>query len=157
MKAVKGILNEDKTQRELEKAYQLRDYYFNKDSFEKKIEASTHFSGNKINILYKSPIIPESIEKPMKLEEIEQKIEEWLLMALESEPVLISLKLILTANYKKGEKMEKGLSMLKKVFENIIANPKEEKYRKIRIENGTVKENLLSLKYVDLCLVEIGF
>ena len=43
----------------------------------------------------------------MMLEEIEQKIEEWLLMALESEPVLISLKLILTANYKKGEKMEK--------------------------------------------------
>ena len=76
----------------------------------------------------------------MKLEEIEQKIEEWLLMALESEPVLISLKLILTANYKKGEKMEKGLSMLKKVFENIIANPKEEKYRKIRIENETVKK-----------------
>jgi len=161
-KVAKELLSEEKEiqkemQKELQKANELKDHYFNKDSFEKSIETSSHFRGNKINVLYKTAIIPESLENPMRLEDIEQQIQDLLLSNLESEPILTSLTLVLTANYKKGEKMDKGLNILKKLVDNIIANPDEDKYRKVRTENETIKENILSLKYIDICLTNVGF
>jgi UBX domain-containing protein 6 len=53
--------------------------------------------------------------------------------------------------------LDKCLEILNKLVDNIIKNPTEEKYRKIRIENEHIKQKLLTCKYIDLLLDTLGF
>ncbi len=46
---------------------------------------------------------------------------------------------------------------MNKFVDNILNNPKEEKYRKIRLENPIFKEKVYSCKYADMVLKKSGF
>lgn len=145
--------------RQQKEADQLKEHYFSDDHI-KQIEKSTHFNQNKIRVLFKSPVIPETLTEPMDLEIVQKKIIDRLMENLIDEPVLTSLTLLITsANFaKKSEtKLNKCLDIIKKLTNNIIQNPNEEKFRKIRAENNTIKEDLLSFEYTGLLLNNIGF
>ena len=93
--------------------------------------------------------------------EIENQIEMALLNRLDEgdmdELILVIVTLFLTANYKSEEKLKKCVEILNKFVDNILASPNEEKYRKIRIENPTIKEKVMSCKFVDMVLTKAGF
>jgi UBX domain-containing protein 6 len=139
----------DRQDKELEKAKQLKDHYFgnNEVVIDQPVQA--------IEILFKSSILSESIRLPKK--EIEFLIEQKLIDNINDEPVLTCLTLFLTSNYKTTDKQDKCLEILNKLVENIVKNPADEKYRKIRIENETIKQKLLTCKYIELLLDALGF
>jgi UBX domain-containing protein 6 len=64
---------------------------------------------------------------------------------------------LFTANYKNKEKLDKCIEIMNKFVDNILNNPKEEKYRKIRLENPIFKEKVYSCKYADMVLKKSGF
>ncbi len=66
-------------------------------------------------------------------DEIENQIEQTLINQLDQEPILVSVSLLFTANYKNQEKLNKCVEILNKFVDNILNNPDEEKYRKIRV------------------------
>lgn len=76
---------------------------------------------------------------------------------MEADPILASVTLLFTANHKQAEKLTKCKEILTKLADNILNNPSEEKYRKIRIENKMFNENVYSLKYAQLVLSNSGF
>ena len=97
-------------------------------------------------------------------DEIENRIEMALLNRLDEnegdnadETILVVVTLFLTANYKNEEQLKKCVELLNKFIENILKAPGEEKYRKIRIENPTIKEKVMSCKFVDMVLTKSGF
>jgi UBX domain-containing protein 6 len=89
--------------------------------------------------------------------EMEDKIEQKLLDQISDEPILVSLTLMYTANHKQTEKLNKCKETLGKLVDNILNNPGEEKYRKIRIGNKIFNENVYSIKYSQLLLQHAGF
>lgn len=50
-----------------------------------------------------------------------------------------------------------GLEILIKLISNVISFPSDAKFRKIRKENKTIREKLLSLKGMTELLLDIGF
>lgn len=89
--------------------------------------------------------------------EIEDKIEQKLLNQLDEEPILVATTLLFTANHKNKEKLEKCIELINKLVDNILQNPTEEKFRKIRLENPAFKEKVYSCKYADMVLKKSGF
>lgn len=110
---------------------------------------------SKKNIFYRASIFEPGERYP--LEQVEDKIEQFLINQLEEEPILISVTLLFTANYKNQEKLNKCLEIMNKFIDNILNSPNEEKYRKIRLENPTFKEKVYSCKFSDLALKKGGF
>ena len=90
-------------------------------------------------------------------EDIENQIEQCLINQLDQEPILVSVSLLFTANYKNQEKLNKCVEILNKFADNIINKPDEEKYRKIRCENPIFKEKVHMCKFSDLVLKKSGF
>lgn len=69
-----------------------------------------------------------------------------------------TLKTLQTLKHKNNrETIEEGLKILLKLLDNVIADPGNGKYRRIRSENKIIKEKLLSLEGMDTLLLEIGF
>lgn len=69
-----------------------------------------------------------------------------------------TLKTLQTLKFQNSrETMEEGLKILLKLLDNVIADPGNGKYRRIRSENKIIKEKLLSLDGMDTLLLEIGF
>lgn len=67
-------------------------------------------------------------------------------------------KTLETLKYKNTrENIEEGLKILLKLLDNVIADPGNGKYRRIRSENKIIKEKLLSLEGMTSLLLEIGF
>lgn len=90
-------------------------------------------------------------------EEIENRIEQTLLDQMDSDPILAAVTLLYTANHKQADKLTKCKETLVKIADNILNNPAEDKYRKIRIENKVFNENVYTLKYAQLLLSNTGF
>jgi len=63
----------------------------------------------------------------------------------------------LTCNQKDQEKLNACKEILCKYFDNIIANPDEEKYRRIRLQNKVYLEKVAPLKYAFELLQASGF
>jgi UBX domain-containing protein 6 len=138
---------------ELDKALKLKDHYFNNAK-----QQVVDNSQNKIFFKYDGLLKKnERYEK----NEIEHHIEMALLDRLdegdEDAQILVVVSLFLTANNKNQEKLKKCIELLNKFIENILKSPSEEKFRKIRIENPTIKEKVMSCKFVDTILTKSGF
>ena len=86
------------------------------------------------NFLFKCPdVFGDDVCLPY--DELQQQIENTLQLQLDSEPIVAATLLFLTCNQKDQEKLNAGKEIICKYFDNIIANPDEEKYRRIRLQN----------------------
>jgi UBX domain-containing protein 6 len=90
-------------------------------------------------------------------DEIDQRIESSVMNQIDEEPILASVTLLFTANYKNPDKLNKCVEVLNKYIDNIMKSPNEEKFRKIKLENAVFKEKVYSCKYADLVLKKSGF
>lgn len=135
---------------DLEKAFALKEHYFGKQE-----EVENVSLNPKSKIFFTSSLFQPG--ERYSIEEVEDKIEQHLMDNLEMEPILVSVTLLFTANYKNKEKLDKCVEILNRFADNIINNPTEEKYRKIRLENAIFKEKVYTCKYADLVLKQSGF
>ncbi|GFU35333.1 UBX domain-containing protein 6 [Nephila pilipes] len=93
-------------------------------------------------VYFKCPIIgPEVLPK----KEIKQRIKEFLYEQLEQERGLTACLIIHTVNENK-EKVSIGIETLARYLSNILDNPNEEKYRKIRLNNKVFQERIVGLE-----------
>jgi UBX domain-containing protein 6 len=122
--------------KEFDKALRLKDHYFGKPQV---VDGTALVP--KSRIYFTASVLPEG-EKYVA-GEIEDRIEQLLLEKLHEEPVLVACTLLCTANYKDGDKLVKCVEILNKFADNILNNPSEEKYRKIRVENAIFKEKVI--------------
>lgn len=72
--------------------------------------------------------------------QLERQIEETLRLQLDSEPMVAATLLLLTCNQKEQEKLAACKEIICRYFDNIIANPDEDKYRRIRLQNKVYLE-----------------
>lgn len=135
---------------EMDKAIALKDHYFGHQEIVDNVSLRP-----KAKIYFTSSVFQPGEKYP--IEEVEDKIEQNLIQNLEMEPILVSVTLLLTANHKNKEKLDKCVEILNKFVDNIINNPSEEKYRKIRLENPIFKDKVYSCKYADMVLKKSGF
>ena len=90
-------------------------------------------------LLFKCPdIFDEDLRLPY--DELQEQIENTLLAQWDSEPLVADTLLFLTFNQKDLEKLNAGKEIMCKYFANIIANPNEEKYQRIRLQNPVYRE-----------------
>ncbi|KAK3102614.1 hypothetical protein FSP39_012651 [Pinctada imbricata] len=105
------------------------------------------------HVLYTCPDISPMVSSKA---EIEVQIEEFLLGQLADEPGMASSLMIQTLN-KDKEKVKVCVDTLSKYLDNLISNPSEEKFRKIRLGNKAFKERVGPLKGTDEFLQAVGF
>lgn len=104
------------------------------------------------NISFACPMCPASLPEC----EIRNHIESCLYKEIDSEPGMITATMIHTLNSK--EKVVVCIETLNKYIDNILKNPSEEKYRKIKQSNKVFKERVAALKGVkELLTIAIGF
>lgn len=104
-------------------------------------------------ILYKCPDIGPAV---LPKDEMEAYIEEFLLKQLADEPEMTSALMIHTLN-KDKERVQVCVDTLSKYLDNIIKNPEEEKFRKIRLGNKAFKERVASLQGTEEFIQAVGF
>lgn len=131
----------------MRKAQLLKDHYFGP---RKVVEKSAHLE----HVMFKSAVTG---QERYRREEILDKIEQALLVQYNDEPVLISVTLLFTAHHQSKEKLDKCVETINRFVDNILKNPGEEKYRKLRVENAVFKEKVYSCKYSDLVMRAAGF
>ena len=90
-------------------------------------------------------------------DELQTQIENTLRLQLDSEPLVSATLLFLTCNQKDQEKINAGKEIIYKYFDNIIANPDEEKYRRIRLQNKVYLEVNSSPKRISSHLFPFPF
>lgn len=73
-------------------------------------------------------------------EEIQKQIEDTLRLQMDSEPLVASTLLFINCNQAEQEKLDAGRQIIMKYFDNIISNPGEEKFRRIRLQNKVYLE-----------------
>lgn len=105
------------------------------------------------HILYTCPDIGPAV---LPKDEIDAYIHEFLLGQLAEEPEMSSAVMIHTLN-KDKEKVKICVETLVKYLENIIKNPSEEKYRKIRLSNKVFNERVSQLSGTEEFLQACGF
>ncbi|XP_064184811.1 UBX domain-containing protein 6-like [Anguilla rostrata] len=88
--------------------------------------------------------------------EKEAHIKEAILKRLEEDPVEASIMMIYTFN-KDREKVKAGVDIISKYVDNILSNPTEEKYRKIKRSNKVFQEKVSSLEGSTEFLQAVGF
>ncbi|XP_013086284.2 UBX domain-containing protein 6-like [Biomphalaria glabrata] len=104
-------------------------------------------------VLYKCPDIgPQLLPKS----EMESAIHRFLLENYEDEPEMTSALMIHTLN-KNKEKVKTCVETLVKYLDNIINNPTEEKFWKIRQSNKAFQERVACLKGTEQFLLAAGF
>ncbi|CAF0856830.1 unnamed protein product [Didymodactylos carnosus] len=137
---------------EYQKALDLKDHYFGKRQISMDSSSALDLS----NVLFKCPdIFGDDVCLPPA--ELESKIEETLKLQLASEPLISCILLFLTSNKKNIEQLQNAKDIILKYYDNIINNPDEEKYRKIRLKNKVFQEKILPLKYASELLQTSGF
>ncbi|XP_067130434.1 UBX domain-containing protein 6 [Centruroides vittatus] len=77
--------------------------------------------------------------------EIEEKIKDYLYEQLYEDRIIVSSLIIKSCN-KDREKVKIGVDTICKYFKNIIDNPEEEKYRKIKMSNKIFQERIVTLE-----------
>ncbi|XP_046661137.1 UBX domain-containing protein 6 [Homalodisca vitripennis] len=104
-------------------------------------------------VYFKCPLVgPEILSK----DEWKGKIKEFLYEQLADEKGLTACLIIHSCN-KNKDKVEQCIETLSKYLENIIKNPDEEKYRKIRLSNRIFQEKVAGLEGVMEFLEAAGF
>ncbi|OQV19894.1 UBX domain-containing protein 6 [Hypsibius exemplaris] len=123
---------------------------------------SSHKTGNEAaehpvlaveGVFYKCPVIGPFV---LPRDEMEKKIQEFLREQLAIDPTITSAVMLATFN-KDKEKLQSGRETLRKYLENILQQPGEEKYRKIRVQNKAFQERVLALEAADKFLEAAGF
>lgn len=104
-------------------------------------------------VFYKCPMIGEEM---FTKDVMRGKIKEFLYSQLESERALTAALIIHTCNSNK-EKVTVCVETLCKYIDNIIKNPGEEKYRRIRLSNKAFQERVASLEGANDFLRGCGF
>lgn len=105
------------------------------------------------SILFKCPLLgPVVLPKA----EMEEAIHQFFLDNLEEEPVMTSALMIHTLN-KNKDTVKVCIDTLIKYLDNIISNPSEEKFLKIRQSNKIFQERVACLKGTDEFLIAAGF
>ena len=89
-------------------------------------------------------------------EEMKAKIREFLYSQLEQERGLTATLIIHTCNNPK-ERVETCVETLCKYLDNILQNPSEPKYRKIRKSNKAFQERVASLEGTEEFIRDCGF
>jgi len=140
--------------KELEKEQQLSDEVKKiKDTYGEKpiieIEAPSGVNA----ILYKCPLIGDQV---LPKDEMLKCIRTFLYSQLDEEPGLTSCLIIRTFN-KDQEKVQLAIDTLCKYLDNILQNPAEEKYRKIRKSNKAFQERVASIEGTELFIEACGF
>ena len=105
------------------------------------------------DIRFVCPMVgPEALPK----QEMEAHIESYLLGQLAEEPVMAGALIIQTLN-KAPSKVKVCVDVLCKYLDNIIENPQEEKFRRIRASNKNFQEKVVSMRGSEEYLQAIGF
>ncbi|CAF1252176.1 unnamed protein product [Adineta steineri] len=137
---------------QLQQALDLKDHYFGNRQIS--VESSPVIDHT--NFLFKCPdIFGDDVSLPYN--ELQQQIEETLRLQLDSEPIVSATLLFLTCNQKEQEKLKACKEIICKYFDNIITNPDEDKYRRIKLQNKVYLEKVASLKYAFELLQASGF
>lgn len=92
----------------------------------------------------------------MSKEEMNNYIHEFLLSQLAEEPEMASALMIQTLN-KNKEKVKVCVETLTKYLNNLISDPEEEKFRRIRLSNKAFTERVRDLAGTDEFLQAVGF
>lgn len=104
-------------------------------------------------VYFRCPLIgPEILPKS----EIQSNIRSFLYDQLEQERGLTACLMIHTLN-KNNSKVQKGVETLARYLTNVIDQPTEEKYRKIRIKNKAFQERIVDLEGAFDFLIAAGF
>ena len=104
-------------------------------------------------VYFTCPLIgPEILPK----EEMKAKIKKFLYDQAEEEPGLTSCLIIHTFT-SDMEKVQTCVDTLCKYLDNILQNPTDEKYRKIRTGNKAFQERVACVEGADLFLRSVGF
>jgi len=106
-------------------------------------------------VFYKCPLIDDGRVLPKH--EMQHKIRDFLYSQLETEDRGLSACLIIHTLNKDAEKVKVCVDTLTKYLDNIIQNPSEEKFRKIRKSNKAFTERVSSLEGADIFLSAVGF
>jgi UBX domain-containing protein 6 len=106
-------------------------------------------------VLYRCPLVGEDVVLPK--DEMESYIEAFLMSQLSEEPAMTAALMIYTLNRTKAEAVKQCVETVSKYLENIISNPTEEKYRRIRASNKVLIEKVLSVKGAEEFLQAAGF
>jgi len=106
-------------------------------------------------VFYKCPLIDDGRVLPKN--EMKQKIRDFLYSQLETEDKGLSACLIIHTLNKDPDKVKVCIDTLSKYLDNIIQNPKEEKFRKIRKSNKAFMERVSSMEGADIFLSAVGF
>ncbi|KAK2142895.1 hypothetical protein LSH36_900g00005 [Paralvinella palmiformis] len=104
-------------------------------------------------VFFKCPLIGSEV---LPKTEMEASINEFLLSQLAEEPQMTSALMIHTLN-KDTEKVKVCIETLCKYLDNIISNPREEKFQKIRLNNKAFQERVLPLQGTEEFLQAAGF
>ena len=94
---------------------------------------------------------------PASREVIKARIREFLYNQLESEDKCLTAVLIIHTCNSPRDRVEEGIKTLGKLIDNIVNNPAEIKYRKIRKSNKTFREKVASLEGSQQFLEGCGF
>jgi len=137
----------EKEQQISQEAQKLKETYGEKQIIE--VEAPTAANA----ILYKCPLIGDQV---LPKEEMKEAIRSFLYSQLGEEPGLTSCLIIHTLN-KEQEKTKLAVDTLCKYLDNIVQNPTEEKFRKIRKSNKAFQERVGSMEGTEMFLEACGF
>ena len=105
------------------------------------------------HLLFKCPEIGPAV---LPKHEMESMIKEFLLSQLAEEPEMASALMIQTLN-KDTERVKICIETLCKYLDNVMNNPTEEKFRKIRMSNKAFTERVASLEGTEEFLQAAGF
>ncbi|XP_057378920.1 UBX domain-containing protein 6-like [Daphnia carinata] len=105
-------------------------------------------------VYYKCPLVgPEVLPK----KEIEKLIKEFLYQQLESEEAGLTACLVIHTLNRPVDKVQQCIETLFRYLDNVVQNPTEEKYHKIRVNNKIYQERVAQLEGVQQFLQAAGF
>ncbi|XP_017891285.1 UBX domain-containing protein 6 [Ceratina calcarata] len=106
------------------------------------------------NVCYRCPFLSDEV---LPRDEWKMKIKEFLYEQLKGEDAALVSCLIIQNCNDKREKVEACVETLGKYLENIINNPEEEKYKKIRMQNRIFQERVVPVNGASEFLNAAGF
>ncbi|KAM4050701.1 UBX domain-containing protein 6 [Anomaloglossus baeobatrachus] len=104
------------------------------------------------NIMFRCPLTGEILRR----EEIGPHIKKSIEMLSEADPISASIMKIHTFN-KDRDKVKLGVETMARYLKNIIGNPNDEKYQKIKISNKVFQEKVICLEGAHEFFEAIGF
>ncbi|XP_073542401.1 UBX domain-containing protein 6 [Phyllobates terribilis] len=104
------------------------------------------------NIMFRCPLTGEMLRR----EEIESHIKKSIEMLSVADPISASIMKIHTFN-KDRDKVKLGVETMARYLKNIIGNPNDEKYQKIKLSNKVFQEKVICMKGAPEFFEAVGF